>query len=79
MSKWNVAVLGATGVVGAEMLSILEQRRFPVKSLRLLASARSVGRTLTFAGEAIAVQCADDADAFRGIDIVLASAGATVT
>jgi aspartate-semialdehyde dehydrogenase len=79
MSKWNVAVLGATGVVGAEMLSILEQRRFPVKSLRPLASARSVGRTLTFGGETIPVQCADDAEAFRGIDIVLASAGATAT
>lgn len=79
MSGWNVAVLGATGVVGHEMLSILEERRFPVKSLRPLASARSVGKTLTFAGEQVPVRCADDADAFRGVDLVLASAGATAT
>jgi len=79
MSGFHVAVLGATGVVGHEMLSILEERRFPVKTLRPLASSRSVGKTLRFKGEDVPVQLADAPDAFRGIDIVLASAGATAT
>lgn len=79
MSGVNVAVLGATGVVGQEMLSILEERGFPAKTLRPLASARSIGKTLRFRGEDVPVQLAEAPDAFRGIDIVLASAGATAT
>jgi aspartate-semialdehyde dehydrogenase len=79
MSGLNVAVLGATGVVGQEMLAILEERRFPIASLRPLASARSAGKELTFAGETLKVQASDAPDAFKGIDIVLASAGATAT
>ncbi|MFL6619269.1 MAG: aspartate-semialdehyde dehydrogenase, partial [Povalibacter sp.] len=47
---WNVAVLGATGLVGQTMLSILEQRKFPVDKVYPLASARSVGRTIKFNG-----------------------------
>ena len=78
MSGLNVAVLGATGVVGQEMLGILEQRRFPLASLRLLASARSVGKELMYAGEAHTLQLADE-NAFKGIDIVLASAGSAAT
>ena len=74
----NVALLGATGVVGQEFLSILEGRRFPMKSLRLLASARSAGKTIRFAGEDLPVGVADES-AFRGIDVVLASAGASAT
>jgi aspartate-semialdehyde dehydrogenase len=74
----HIAVLGATGVVGQEILSVLEQRHFPVTSLRALASARSAGRTVTFRGKNIEVEPAGP-DSFTGIDVVLASAGATVT
>jgi aspartate-semialdehyde dehydrogenase len=74
----RVAVLGATGVVGQEILSVLEERRFPVTALRPLASARSAGRTVRFRGEAIEVEPATP-EAFDRIELVLASAGATVT
>ena len=74
----NIAVLGATGVVGQEILCVLEQRDFPVTSLRPLASARSAGKTVTFRGKDITVEPAGP-DSFKGIDLVLASAGATVT
>jgi len=73
MKKVNVAILGATGAVGREMMNILEERNFPVGELRLLASARSVGQKLTFRGEEITVQEAK-ADAFGGMDIVLGAA-----
>lgn len=76
--RMHVAVLGATGVVGQEILSVLEQRGFPVTSLRPLASARSAGKTVTFRGKDVRVELADP-EAFGGIDLVLASAGATVT
>jgi aspartate-semialdehyde dehydrogenase len=74
----HVAVLGATGVVGQEILSVLEQRGFPVTSLRPLASARSAGKTVTFRGKDVRVELAD-AGAFGGIDLVLASAGTAIT
>lgn len=74
----RITVLGATGVVGQEILSVLEQRAFPVSVLRLLASARSAGKTVRFKGEAIKVELAGP-DAFKNTDLVLASAGATVT
>ena len=74
----NIAVLGATGVVGQEILRVLEQRDFPVTSLRPLASARSAGKTVTFRGKDITVEPAGP-ESFKGIDLVLASAGATVT
>jgi aspartate-semialdehyde dehydrogenase len=74
----HIAVLGATGVVGQEILSVLEQRHFPVTSLCPLASARSAGRTVTFRGKNVEVKPAGP-DSFTGIDLVLASAGATVT
>lgn len=77
-SKYNVAVMGATGAVGEEMIKILEQRRFPVKELRLLASARSIGKTYTFNGQVIPVQELKE-DSFKGIDIVLASAGGSIS
>ena len=75
MAGYHVAVVGATGAVGQEMLSILEERRFPVKTLRLLASKRSVGKFFSFRGEAVAVQELKRSS-FRGIDIALFSAGA---
>jgi aspartate-semialdehyde dehydrogenase len=74
----NIAVLGATGVVGQEILSVLEQRDFPVTSLRPLASARSAGKTVTFRAKDIPVEPVGT-DSFKGIDLVLASAGAAAT
>ena len=70
--------MGATGVGGQEILSVLEQREFPVTLLRPLASARSAGRTSTFRGKEIPIEVAGP-DSFGGIDLVLASAGATAT
>jgi len=74
--KYNVAVMGATGAVGSEFLSILSERDLPIDQLRLLASERSKGKKLKYKNEEIEVQVLDR-DSFRGIDIVLASAGAS--
>ncbi len=74
--KFNVAVAGATGAVGGAMLDVLARRDFPLNELRLLASERSVGKTLTFKGKEIPVQLLSK-DAFAGIDVALFSAGAT--
>ena len=71
----NVAVVGATGAVGNMMLRILEERRFPVKSLKLLASERSVGKKLSFSGKDYSVELLKE-DSFKGVDIALFSAGA---
>jgi len=76
--EWNVAVVGATGVVGNEMIKILEERNFPVKSIRLLASARSAGKTLTFRGKEYPVEVLTP-DSFKGIEISLWSAGASIS
>ena len=73
MKMYTVAVLGATGAVGQEMIKILEERQFPVGKLVPLASARSAGKTLKFKGEDITIQEARD-DAFQGVDIVLGAA-----
>ena len=73
MKMYTVAVLGATGAVGQEMISALEERNFPVGKLIPLASARSVGKTLKFKGEDVAIQLACD-EAFEGVDIVLGAA-----
>ena len=69
----KVAILGATGAVGREMMKILEERNFPVDELHLLASQRSVGTELEFRGKKIAVELACD-EAFKGMDIVLGAA-----
>ncbi|MDX2272475.1 MAG: aspartate-semialdehyde dehydrogenase [Cyanobacteriota bacterium] len=74
----HVAILGATGAVGAELLTLLTERQFPLASLKLLASPRSAGSTLSFRGEILPVEAVSPL-AFRGIDVVLASAGATVS
>lgn len=74
----TVAILGATGRVGQELLKVLEQRNFPIKELRLLASARSKDLTITFKGKAYPVQ-EPSAEAFKGVDIVLASAGSDIS
>ncbi len=70
-----VAVVGATGAVGNEMITTLEQRDFPVRELRLFASERSEGVKLEFKGDEIPVEVLKD-DSFKGIDIALFSAGA---
>ena len=78
MVNYNVAVMGATGAVGEVLLEILAQRSFPVGELRLLASAKSAGKILKFAGKEIAVQELTE-NSFEGIDIVLASAGGALS
>jgi aspartate-semialdehyde dehydrogenase len=74
----HVAVVGATGAVGVEMIKTLEKRNFPVGRLTLLASARSVGKKLKFRGQEIAVQELKP-DSFAGIDIALFSAGGGIS
>ena len=74
MAAKTVAILGATGVVGTQMLQCLEERDFPVEKLVPLASARSVGKTVSFRGEDVPVELACS-EAFEGVDIVLGAAG----
>ena len=76
--KINVAVVGATGEVGQAMLSILEQRDFPVAGLHVVASSRSAGKTIEFRDEELVVEDLDSFD-FSGIDIGLFSPGASVS
>ena len=73
MKMYTVAVLGATGAVGQEMINLLEERNFPVGKLVPLASARSAGKTLKFKGEDVKIELACE-EAFEGIDIVLGAA-----
>ena len=77
-AKPHVAIVGATGAVGIEMLKTLEKRNFPVGKLTLLASARSVGKKLTFRGKPVAVTELTQ-DSFKGIDIALFSAGGGIS
>ena len=74
----RVAVLGASGAVGQELLQLLEQRRFPVAELLPLASPRSAGQSLGWQGRALTIQPVE-ASAFEGVDLVLASAGGSVS
>ena len=78
MTGLNVAVVGATGQVGRVMRTLLEERDFPVKSIRFFSSARSAGTTLTFKGEEITVEDVDTAN-YDGIDIAVFSAGASAS
>ena len=73
MKTYTVAVLGATGAVGQEMIKVLQERNFPVGKLVPLASARSAGKTVKFNGQDVTIQEATDT-AFRGVDIVLGAA-----
>src|SRR6267143_2156300 len=75
MTVQNIAIVGATGAVGQEILRVLKRRNFPVGSLKLLASARSAGKTLEFKGKPYPVEQLK-ADSFRGVDIAFFSAGA---
>jgi len=72
--KFNIAVAGATGAVGNQMVRCLEEADFPIRSIKLLASARSVGRHLRFKGDIIEVEELKE-DSFNGMDIALFSAG----
>lgn len=76
--KPHVAVVGATGAVGIEMIKTLERRQFPLRELTLLASHRSAGKTLPYAGGNLTVKELTR-DAFRGIDIALFSAGGSIS
>ena len=76
--EFNVAIAGATGAVGVEMLKTLEKRNFPVKNLKLLASARSAGKTMQFKGETLVIEEMTPAS-FKGIDIALFSAGSGIS
>lgn len=76
--NYVVAVVGATGAVGHEMIEILEERKFPVQEVRLFASERTAGETLTFQDQSLRVQRLTK-DAFAGVDIALFSAGEEVS
>ncbi|MGO0061664.1 aspartate-semialdehyde dehydrogenase [Brevibacillus fluminis] len=76
--KVNVAVVGATGAVGQQMISLLEQRDFPINQLKLLASGRSAGKTVNFKGQDVVIEEATP-DSFAGVDYALFSAGGSIS
>jgi aspartate-semialdehyde dehydrogenase len=76
--NFTVAIVGATGAVGAELLRLLDERDFPVGDLKLLASAKSAGKRLSFRGAALPVEELSE-DGFRGVDFALFSAGASTS
>ena len=76
--KVNVAILGATGAVGQELLQLLEERNFPIQYLRLLSSPRSAGSQITYKGQEVTVEAVCE-ESFKDIDIVLASAGGSTS
>ncbi len=78
MKEFNVAVVGATGAVGNEMIETLAERKFPVKNLKLLASERSLGVRLSFKGSEVPVEVLKE-DSFKGIQIGLFSAGGSIS
>lgn len=78
MTGCRLAICGATGAVGQDLLAVLAARQFPLRSLRLLASPRSAGTQLPFAGEMVPVEPLG-ADSFRGIDVAIFSAGGSVS
>ena len=78
MTPKKVAVLGATGLVGREILKVLEQRDFPIAEILMLASERSAGKTLEFGGKQHTVTAVNDCS-FKGVEIALFSAGTSVS
>lgn len=78
MKAYNTAVVGATGAVGQEMIKILEERNFPIKEIKLLASARSAGKKLKFKGKDVIVEELTP-DSFKNVDIALFSIGAEIS
>ena len=77
-TKYRVAIAGATGAVGVEFLRLLEERKFPMSTLRLLASARSAGKKMTFAGREIEVEELTE-KSFKDVDIAFFSAGGSIS
>ena len=75
----NIAIIGASGAVGQELLHILAERHFPITSLRLFGSARSAGSIYTFCGKEYTVELLQHGDLFKGIDIAFVSAGGSVS
>src|SRR4051812_43079309 len=78
MSAAHVAIVGATGAVGQEFLTVLAERQFPMKSLKLLASARSAGKTIEFQGKPYVIEELTK-DSFRGVEIAFFSAGGNIS
>jgi aspartate-semialdehyde dehydrogenase len=78
VASYRVAILGATGAVGAELLELLDRRQFPLKQLKLLASPRSAGQTITFQGQSLPIEVVSE-HSFDQIDLVLASAGGSTS
>ena len=78
MKKYNIAILGATGAVGQEFLTLIEERKFPFANLKLLASKRSAGKVITFMGKDYVVEEASN-DSFQDIDIALFAGGSAST
>src|SRR5690554_2730187 len=78
MKQYNVAVLGATGAVGQELLSILVERQFPFANLRLLASPRSAGRRFTVGGKDYTVEAVSE-ESFENVDIAFFAAGGSIS
>lgn len=76
--KVNVAILGATGAVGQELLGLLTERQFPLKNLKLLASPRSAGSKIIFNNQELIVEAVED-NSFKDVDLVLASAGGSTS
>src|SRR3954447_25372302 len=74
----NVAIVGATGAVGQEFLNVLAERNFPIKTLKLLASARSAGKTATFAGKTYTIEELTH-DSFKDVQIAFFSAGGSIS
>src|SRR5207248_10663486 len=74
----NIAIVGATGAVGQEFLTVLAERRFPIASLKLLASARSAGKTVDFQGKSYTIEELTK-DSFKGIEIAFFSAGGSIS
>lgn len=74
-----VAIIGASGAVGQELLKVLEERHFPITELRLFGSARSAGTEYSFNSQTITVQLLEHGDVFRGVDIAFVSAGGSVS
>lgn len=75
---YRVAILGATGAVGTELLELLKERKFPLAELKLLASERSAGKELPFKGENLTIEAVSEA-ALQDVDLVLASAGGSIS
>lgn len=75
MDRMNIAIVGASGAVGQELINLIEERNFPYSTLRLFGSSRSAGQRYQVKGEEITVELLEHGDAFKGIDIAFVSAG----